>query len=68
MPLTDTKIRTSKSSPKAQKLTDSHGLYLMVQPSGSKLWRYRYRIDGKENVFAMGEYCLASPGETEDRS
>ena len=27
-----------------------------VRPSGAKLWRYRYRIAGKENVFALGEY------------
>lgn len=38
------------------KLTDAGGLYLQVQPSGAKLWRYRYRIAGKENVFAIGEY------------
>jgi integrase len=31
-------------------------LYLEVRPSGSKLWRYRYRIANKENVFALGEY------------
>ena len=31
------------------KLTDAKGLYVEVRPSGSKLWRYRYRIDGKEN-------------------
>ena len=38
------------------KLTDGGGLYLRVQPTGAKLWRYRYRIAGKENVFAIGEY------------
>ncbi|MCZ6458295.1 MAG: tyrosine-type recombinase/integrase [Gammaproteobacteria bacterium] len=54
--LTDTQIRRSKPGSKSIKLTDSHGLYIEVRPTGSKLWRYRYRIDGKENVFAMGEY------------
>ncbi|MCC4608437.1 integrase arm-type DNA-binding domain-containing protein [Xanthomonas campestris] len=54
--LTDAKIRTAKAGPKPIKLADSGGLYLEVRPTGTKLWRYRYRIGGKENVFAMGEY------------
>lgn len=57
MSLTDTKIKNAKKAEKPYKLTDAKGLYLEVRPSGSKLWRYRYRIDGKENVFAMGQYC-----------
>jgi integrase len=56
MPLTDVTIRKEKPSSKPVKLTDAHGLYLEVRPSGKKLWRYRYRIAGKENVFAIGEY------------
>lgn len=56
MSLTDTKIRNSKPTDKPVKLTDGGGLYLEVRPSGAKLWRYRYRIAGKENVFAVGEY------------
>lgn len=54
--LTDTKIRNTKPREKPIKLPDSHGLYLEVRPTGAKLWRYRYRIGGKENVFALGEY------------
>ena len=56
MPLTDTKIRNAKPSAKPVKLTDGKGLYLEIRPTGTKLWRYRYRIAGKENVFAIGEY------------
>lgn len=56
MPLTDAKIRTAKPSEKPIKLPDGAGLVLEVRPSGSKLWRYRYRIGGKENVYALGEY------------
>jgi integrase len=54
--LTDTTIRNAKPAEKPRKLADGHGLYLEVRPSGAKLWRYRYRIAGKENVFALGEY------------
>jgi integrase len=60
MPLTDVKIRQAKSSDKLIKLTDGNGLYLEVKPNGSKLWRYRYRIAGKENLFAVGEYPAIS--------
>ncbi len=56
MSLTDTRIRTAKPTTKPYKLTDNAGLHVEVRPSGSKLWRYRYRIAGKENLFALGEY------------
>ena len=56
MPLTDAKVRNAKPAEKPLKLTDGGGLYLEVRPSGTKLWRLRYRIDGKENVFAIGSY------------
>lgn len=64
MALTDTRIRNTKPDTAPVKLTDSKGLYLEVRPSGAKLWRYRYRIAGKENVFAAGEYTQAPAGET----
>jgi phage integrase family protein len=54
--LTDTKIRQTKPADKPQKLTDSNGLYLLINPNGSKLWRYRFRLGGKETVFAIGAY------------
>lgn len=60
MPLTDVKIRQSRAADKVLKLTDGNGLYLEVKPNGSKLWRYRYKIAGKENLFAVGEYPAVS--------
>lgn len=60
MPLTDTALRNAKPSARPLKLTDGGGLYLEVRPTGAKLWRYRYRIAGKENVFAIGEYPSVS--------
>lgn len=56
MALTDAKIRNTKPGDKSIKLPDAGGLYLEVRTTGAKLWRYRYRIAGKENVFAIGEY------------
>ncbi len=56
MLLTNVKAHNAKPTAKSYKLHDSGGLYLIVRPSGAKLWRYKYRIDGKENVFAIGAY------------
>lgn len=67
--LTDTRIRNAKKAEgKPYKLTDAKGLYLEIKPTGAKLWRYRYRIDGKENVFAAGEYVVAPDGETPEQA
>lgn len=60
MALTDVKIRQAKVDDKAIKLVDGNGLHLEVKPNGSKLWRYRYRIAGKENLYAIGEYPAIS--------
>lgn len=61
--LTDTRIRNAKAAKVPQKLTDAGGLYIEIRPTGAKLWRYRYRIAGKENVYALGEYAKAPDGE-----
>lgn len=66
MPLTDLKIRRSKPEAKPYKVTDGAGLYVEIRPTGSKLWRYRYRIAGKENVFALGEYPEVSLSDARD--
>jgi len=54
--LTETAVKQAKSKAKPYKLPDGHGLYLQVQPNGSKLWRLKYRIHGKEKLLAFGVY------------
>jgi len=56
MPLTDATIRNAKPADKPLKLTDGAGLYLEVTPAGGKHWRYRFRLAGRENLFAIGAY------------
>lgn len=56
MVLTDTAIRNAKPADKPYKVTDSQGLYLLVNPRGSKLWRIKYRIDGVERKLSLGAY------------
>lgn len=65
MTITDTKIRNTRPGKKPIKLRAGNGLILEVRPNGAKLWRYRYRIAGKENMFALGNYCQAPAGESD---
>jgi len=56
MPLTDAAVKKAKPGEKATKISDGKGLYLLVTDKGSKLWRWKYRVDGKEKVMALGAY------------
>ncbi|AFS84263.1 Prophage integrase [Escherichia coli O104:H4 str. 2009EL-2071] len=63
MALTDAKIRAAKPTDKAYKLTDGAGMFLLVHPNGSRYWRLRYRILGKEKTLALGVYPEVSLSE-----
>jgi integrase len=54
--LTETAIRSAKPREKPYKLFDERGLYLLVAPTGGRLWRFRYRHGGKEKLLALGAY------------
>lgn len=56
MALTDTGIRNAAAGPKDYKLFDEKGLYLLVTAGGSKLWRVKYRVNGKEKKLSLGAY------------
>src|SRR5262245_32460046 len=56
MPLTDVLVRSLKARDVPYKVTDSRGLFLFVAPSGAKLWRYRFRVNRRESVAALGTY------------
>lgn len=71
MPLTDTAVKKAKPGPKPVKLSDGKGMYLLVNPTGSKLWRWKYRVVGKEKVLSLGAYpdvSLAQAREGTDRA
>lgn len=67
MPLTDTSIRRAKSGPKPYKMFDSHGLFLIVMPNGSKWWRFKYHFAGKEKLLSLGTYPLIALKVARDR-
>jgi len=54
--LTETAIKALKPKDKQYKKADERGLYLLVTPSGSKLWRFKYRINGREKTLSIGMY------------
>ena len=54
--LNDTRVRTTKPCQRPIKLSDSGGLYLLIAPHGSKLWRLAYRFRGKQKTLAIGAY------------
>ena len=56
MKLTDPEIKAAKLKEKPYSLPDGHGLVLLVQPSGAKWWRYRYRFNGTAKMLSMGVY------------
>lgn len=60
MALTDTAIRNAKPRDREYKIGDSGGLYLLVTPAGGKLWRLKFRIEGKEKKLAIGSYPAIS--------
>jgi integrase len=63
MPLSEVKIRNAKPKGKPYKLFDGGGMFLLVTPSGSKLWKIKYRYLGKEKEYAAGPFPLVSTSE-----
>jgi len=69
--LTDTAVRNAKPKAKPYKLTDERGLYLLLTLSGGKLWRFKYRLMGKEKLLSLGVYpdvSLARAREKRDEA
>ena len=64
--LTDTAIRKAKGRERPYKLSDAAGLYLLVNPKGSKYWRLKYRHVGKEKVLALGVYPQVTLAEARE--
>jgi len=67
VPLSDLAIRKARPADKPLRLFDGGGLYLEVTPSGSKLWRWKYRFGGKEKRLALGSYPETSLAEAREK-
>lgn len=66
-PLTDTKVKKIKLDGKPRKLFDGGGLFLLVTPSGGKLWRLKYRFGGTEKLLTVGTYPQTSLAEARQK-
>lgn len=64
MPLSAVKIRYLKPRDKSYKVTDLDGLFIAVKPTGSRLWHFKYGIDGKEKLFSQGICPAVSLAQT----
>ena len=54
--LNDVRVRNAKPKDKPYKLADGQGLVLLINPNGSKWWRLRYTVDGREKMLSLGVY------------
>lgn len=66
-PVADITLRKAKPQDRPYKIAAGNGLYLLVNPIGSKLWRWKYRVDGKEKLLALGAYPTVSLLEARQR-
>jgi hypothetical protein len=57
---TDTYFRHLKPAEKDYKRSDDGGLFMLVTTTGSQLWRFGYRYDGKQKLLAIGPYPIIS--------
>ncbi len=65
--LTDTHCRTARQKEKLYRLDDFNDLYLEVKPNGKKAWRYRFKLNGKSSMFALGEYPTVKLAEAREK-
>ena len=54
--LTDLSVKSARPDEKAYKLFDEKGLYLLVAPTGARLWRFKYFVAGREKLVSLGRY------------
>ena len=67
MALTDTQIKKVKAGEKPVKLFDGDGLFLNVMPTGSKIWRVAYRVDGKQKTVTVGKYPAVTLAQAREK-
>jgi integrase len=63
MAVTDTALKASKPGLRPKKISDGGGLFLLIQPSGGKLWRWSYRFGGRQRTISFGSYPATTLAE-----
>jgi integrase len=67
MSLSDTRLKAARPQQRPYKLADSLGLLLLVTPNGGRLWRFRYRYNGREGMIGLGSYPATSLKDARER-
>ncbi|MCY9777943.1 tyrosine-type recombinase/integrase [Proteus mirabilis] len=67
MKLTDMAIKKAKPREKVYSLGDGNGLSLIVEPNGSKGWRFRYQFNGKSKMISLGIYPVITLNEAREK-
>ena len=65
--ITDVALRKAKPQDKPYKIAAGNGLHLLIKPLGSKLWRWKYRVAGKEKLLSLGPYPIVSLQDARQR-
>src|ERR1700682_1160332 len=65
--LTPTRLNNAKPKEKAYKIADGGGLFVLIQPGGSKTWAYQYRLNGKRREVTIGRYPEIAVVDARDR-
>ncbi|MDA8128679.1 MAG: EAL domain-containing protein [Betaproteobacteria bacterium] len=67
LPLTDSRIQQARAADRPLKLADGGGMYLLLNPEGSRYWRLDYRFEGKRKTLALGVYPAVTLAEARTR-
>lgn len=65
--LTELRVKNARPAEKIYKLNDGEGLYLVVKPTGYKVWRFRYTLNGIKKEITIGPYPVISLTEARKR-
>ena len=65
--LTEKEILNAKPKEKPYRLYDDGGLTILVRPQGAKIWQYRYRLNGKQNIYTIGKVGEIETAEARER-
>ncbi|MDD2850445.1 MAG: integrase arm-type DNA-binding domain-containing protein [Desulfuromonadaceae bacterium] len=67
VPLSDIQVSKAKPKDKPYKLTDGGGLFILITPTGGKLWNLKYRFSDKEKKLSFGTYPALSLADARQR-
>ncbi len=65
--LTTTSLQRARPREKPYKLSDRDGLYLLIEPSGSRVWRMNYRFQGVQRTITFGRWPVLTLPEARER-